>query len=591
MQKAITQLTKISVDQALMKAKSHAKKGELEEAKELLKQVLSHYPKNKRVQTALAVMVDKAHNQFPKSAPEQLINKLIELYNGGYLNAVVDEARILTKQYPNEFALWNLLGAAAAQTGQLDRALDAYQKAVLLQPNSATAYNNLGNVLIYKCEYERAIEVFQKAIEIKPDYADAHNNIGNAFNEQGRFDEAFDALSKAISLDPNYAAAYNNIGSVLNHLGKYSESIEAFYRALSLQSDYIKAYYNLGNSLKGQGRLDDALEAYSKAVSLNPDYAEAYDDMGRVYLLKEDFVKAFELMEWRWLSQQKTIGEPFKSRKPPWDGASSGEIFVWKEQGIGDAIVFSSMYSELNEKSSKLSVECDARLLPLFERSFSNSIKFLDDRNKISEHDYDCQLPSGSLPRYFRRNLEDFKQSSSGWLKADPEKMRTLKAKLCSDGTEKIYGISWFTKSVQARAKQHNVSIELLADYLAKMPGKYVNLQYGDTSCELSRLKRQTGIQVESLDEIDLYNDIDDLAALISICDVVISIDNLTAHLAGSLGVDTRVLLPNIPDERWSFEGRESYWYDSVTLYRQRSFGDWTVPLDELLHDFSNIQS
>jgi len=343
--------------------------------------------------------------------------------------------------------------------------------------------------------------------------------------------------------------------------------------------------------LKGQGRLDDALEAYSKAVLLNPDYAEAYCYMGRVYLLKEDFVKAFELMEWRWLSQQKTIGEPFKSRKPPWDGASVDEIFVWKEQGIGDAIVFSSMYSELNEKSSKLSVECDARLLPLFERSFSNSIKFLDDRNKISEHDYDCQLPSGSLPRYFRRNLEDFKQSSSGWLKADPEKMRTLKAKLCSDGTEKIYGISWFTKSVQARAKQHNVSIELLADYLAKMPGKYVNLQYGDTSCELSRLKRQTGIQVESLDEIDLYNDIDDLAALISICDVVISIDNLTAHLAGSLGVDTRVLLPNIPDERWSFEGRESYWYDSVTLYRQRSFGDWTVPLDELLHDFSNIQS
>jgi len=506
-----------------MKAKSHAKKGELEEAKELLKQVLSHYPKNKRVQTALAVMVDKAHNQFPKSAPEQLINKLIELYNGGYLNAVVDEARILTKQYPNEFALWNLLGAAAAQTGQLDRALDAYQKAVLLQPNSATAYNNLGNVLIYKCEYASAIEVFQKAIEIKPDYADAYNNIGSAFKEHGR--------------------------------------------------------------------LDDALEAYSKAVLLNPDYAEAHDNMGRVYLLKEDFVKAFELMEWRWLSQQKTIGEPFKSRKPPWDGASSGEIFVWKEQGIGDAIVFSSMYSELNEKSSKLSVECDARLLPLFERSFSNSIKFLDDRNKISEHDYDCQLPSGSLPRYFRRNLEDFKQSSSGWLKADPEKMRTLKAKLCSDGTEKIYGISWFTKSVQARAKQHNVSIELLADYLAKMPGKYVNLQYGDTSCELSRLKRQTGIQVESLDEIDLYNDIDDLAALISICDVVISIDNLTAHLAGSLGVDTRVLLPNIPDERWSFEGRESYWYDSVTLYRQRSFGDWIVPLDELLHDLSNIQT
>ena len=588
MQKAITQLTKISVDQALMKAKSHAKKGKLEEAKELLEQVLDCYIDQNNVELGAEL---QAHNQFPQSAPEQLINKLIELYNGGYLNAVVDEARVLTKQYPNEFVIWNLLGAAAAQTGQLDRALDAYRKAVLLQPNSATAYNNLGNVLIYKCEYASAIEVFQKAIEIKPGYADAYNNIGSAFKEHGRLDDALEAYSKAVLLNPDYAEAHYHIGSVLNHLGKYSESIEAFYRALSLQPDYIQAYNNLGNSLKDQGRLDDALEAYSKAVLLNPDYAEAHDNMGRVYLLKEDFVKAFELMEWRWLKQQKTIGEPFKSRKPPWDGASSGEIFVWKEQGIGDAIVFSSMYSELNEKSSKLSVECDARLLPLFERSFSNSIKFLDNRNKISEHDYDCQLPSGSLPRYLRRNLEDFKESSSGWLKADPEKMRTLKAKLCSDGTEKIYGISWFTKSVQARAKQRNVPLELLANYLAKMPGKYVNLQYGDTACELSRLKRQTGIQIESVDEIDLYNDIDDLAALISICDVVISIDNLTAHLAGALGVDTRVLLSNIPDERWSFDGRESYWYDSVTLYRQRSFGDWRVPLDELLHDFSNIQS
>ena len=75
MQKAITQLTKISVDQALMKAKSHAKKGKLGEAKELLEQVLDCYIDQNNVELGAEL---QAHNQFPQSAPEQLINKLIE---------------------------------------------------------------------------------------------------------------------------------------------------------------------------------------------------------------------------------------------------------------------------------------------------------------------------------------------------------------------------------------------------------------------------------------------------------------------------------------------------------------------------------
>jgi ADP-heptose:LPS heptosyltransferase len=89
------------------------------------------------------------------------------------------------------------------------------------------------------------------------------------------------------------------------------------------------------------------------------------------------------------------------------------------------------------------------------------------------------------------------------------------------------------------------------------------------------------------MEEIDNFRDIDDLAALICACDLVISIDNFTVHLAGSLGIDTRVLLPRVADERWGLNTNDSYWYDSLTLYRQEVQGDWSHPLHHMLNDLT----
>ena len=97
------------------------------------------------------------------------------------------------------------------------------------------------------------------------------------------------------------------------------------------------------------------------------------------------------------------------------------------------------------------------------------------------------------------------------------------------------------------------------------------------------------GLKLNHIEELDLFNDLDGLAALISACDIVISIDNATVHLAGALGIDTRVLLPLTADERWGLNSVDSYWYDSVTLYRQKTLADWTDPLQSLMIDLKKI--
>ena len=88
---------------------------------------------------------------------------------------------------------------------------------------------------------------------------------------------------------------------------------------------------------------------------------------------------------------------------------------------------------------------------------------------------------------------------------------------------------------------------------------------------------------------IDLYNDIDGLAALITACDCIITIDNLTSHLSGALSKNTKLLLPRIADERWGLDPKKSYLYKNTTLYRQSIFGDWNEPINKIKEDLEYL--
>jgi tetratricopeptide (TPR) repeat protein len=486
---------------------------------------------------------------------------------------------------PNMHTAYYNLGIALSELKEWEQSVDAFNMAVAVNPKFAEAYNDLGITLKKINKINDAIVSYNNALALKPYFVDAHNNLGVALNDAGEYKAALSSLETAIALDPSYVPAYNNVGTILQENKEYLEALQFYRKALEINPNYADAHYNLGATFKDLGRYQEALDAYGSAITVKPDYAEAYNDLGRLYWLMQDFTRAFELMEWRWHADGQSIGKKLESIHPTWSGEEGAEVFVWKEQGIGDEIMFGSMLSEINKKSKKLIVECDNRLIPLYERSFSRDIRFIDDRYKLSDFDYDCQIAIGSLPKHFRHKLEDFSTVSPGWLKADLDRTKALREKLQAQTKDKIIGISWFTNSAGELSHKRNIPLELLAEYLKRVPGKYVSLQYGDTAEEILEVKNQVNFELNTVNEIDLYNDIDGLAALISACDTVISIDNLTVHLAGALGVDTRVLLPEVPDIRWGITGSDAYWYDHLTLYRKDKKNGWEQQLENLTQD------
>ena len=102
-----------------------------------------------------------------------------------------------------------------------------------------------------------------------------------------------------------------------------------------------------------------------------------------------------------------------------------------------------------------------------------------------------------------------------------------------------------------------------------------VNLQYGDVEDEIREFTKETGIDVVQCASVDNREDLDGLAALIEVCDLVISTSNVTIHMAGALAKEAWVFLHFVTLYYWLLERTDSIWYPSLRLYRQPRLNDW----------------
>lgn len=142
-------------------------------------------------------------------------------------------------------------------------------------------------------------------------------------------------------------------------------------------------------------------------------------------------------------------------------------------------------------------------------------------------------------------------------------------------------GVSWSSKR-KGLGKNKSISLEQMLVPLASDRLHFVNLQYGDTAAERQALQEKHGIDVQNVDSIDNFNDLDGLAALIEACDVILTTSNTTAHLAGALGKETLLLLPVGRSKHWYWQASQdgkSLWYPSIRLFSQEQPDAWQLPL------------
>jgi tetratricopeptide (TPR) repeat protein len=502
----------------------------------------------------------------------------------GCLEDAVESYQKTLSLKPDFLEAHSNLGVALKELGRLDEAVASFRAALAIKPDYFKAHINLGNALLKMMLYEDAEASYRAALAVRPDSCNAHLWLANALRRQNRHEDAVASCRAALALAPERAEAHSSLGTAFREMGRLDDAVDSYQRALSLDQDNTGAHSNLGVALADMGRLEDAAASHLKALEIDPGNAEARYNLGLLHLMAGRFREGWTGYALRWYLDEYADKPEFP--QAPWDGSTLAgkSILVWAEQGIGDEIMFAGMIPDLIETGARVTLECDHRLVPLYQRSFPGIEcvpRAAPPVRETRRDDIDFQMPVGDFCGWFREDLASF-PARSGFLKADSARTAELRARYQERFPDKhIIGLSWRGGSQLMGAGR---SIPL-ADWLAILSHPrcaFVSLQYGDVEEELDDLRRDHGIDILRDPDVDPFRDIDGLASQIAAMDSVFSIANITLQLAGALGVPTWALLMKTPDWRWMLDRDDSPWYPSVKLFRQEARNDWVGVIERI---------
>jgi len=480
-----------------------------------------------------------------------------------------------------------LLGITLLRSENYRESISVLNEAITIQPDIHLANHALGSALFMIEDYQGALFAFNREIDINPNYPDAYCDKGYALNELGEYQEATRAGNIAIQLDRNYADAYNCVSVALNHAHNLPAARDFAIKAIDLDSSKYNYFYNLASIEKDLGDEQSSIELYHKAITIKPNYSEALFSLSIIYLAQQNFLKGWDLYEARF----DIAGVKYKKAQNQFslDTIGSKNILLRVEQGIGDQILFGSLFRDLEDLSKNhiFNIELDKRLLKIFRRSF-RYLNFVDPHSKLDANFLEYNL--GSIGAVLRTNTESFKKQNKFFLKADNHKTEIIREKILKNRQGfKICGISWRSKNSKI-GKNKSIELQNFIDVLKTPDIVFINLQYNEDTNDLVSFCNSHGVEIIVFDDIDLYNDIDSLFSLVDACDFVITSSNINAHVAGALGVRTFLLAPFSRGRHWYWHNQvnHSLWYPSVEIFTQSKTWDWAEAIKDAHHKILN---
>ena len=174
-------------------------------------------------------------------------------------------------------------------------------------------------------------------------------------------------------------------------------------------------------------------------------------------------------------------------------------MFVWLEQGIGDQIMYGSMFSEMANLSKKLIVQLDKRLIQVFKNKHTN-IKFIGDYSELDEEEFDFHLPFGNLGAFLRNDISSFKNSKKPYVDFDKQIAEKVREKYKENYL--LVGISW-TSYNELLKEDKSVYLKNLISILKLKKVNFIDLEYKNSEIE-NEIYKQTGVKINSVKGIDI---------------------------------------------------------------------------------------
>lgn len=178
----------------------------------------------------------------------------------------------------------------------LDRARILLQKTIT-PPHSALFDFTLANIYFQQDKLDKAAEAYQRAIRKFPYFLRAHKNLGITETRAGRYASAREALSRAIELGAQDGLTYGLLGVALSAEEKYTAAETAFRQAMLLQPEVPDWKLGLARVLFRQSRFGEVAVLCDELMARNPDATDYYLLKANALLGLKQPLKAAEVFE------------------------------------------------------------------------------------------------------------------------------------------------------------------------------------------------------------------------------------------------------------------------------------------------------
>lgn len=409
-------------------------------------------------------------------------------------------------------------------------------------------------------DLERAIHLMRHAVNLR---------------SAGAREAAAWVAKRAYNIAPRNIAVMNDYAATMTLTHRPHEAKEVLEAVLKVAPpDLINPItHNLGLAHMYAGEYEKALSVFTSVAGR---FFDAAWDRMHMQLLLGDYENGFKSVDVR----KRRSPEMYPDHTmQEWDGKFYPEDTLWVigEQGLGDTWQFSRYLKWAKTHFKRLVLSVHPTQTPMFYGYPS-----VDEVRPIS---WDMPEPEAqhyvymfSLPLLHKTTLSTI-PPDPGWFKyvgSDP----TMHANLTAPDERLLrVGVCWAGNPAHPRDYDRTIPTACLLPLVELSRIQFYSFQVGPAVRDLTAL----GIAgvITNLEDV-IKGSWKATAAGLLQCDVLVTADTATAHLAGAMGVPTWLLLCKVPDWRWLTKRDDSPWYPSITLFRQKKLGDWDEVIDRV---------
>jgi tetratricopeptide (TPR) repeat protein len=483
---------------------------------------------------------------------------------------------------------------------KFDEAIASIEKVFEYEKDSIENYLRLYDIYNKKKSFDKCeeisknvISILEKKIETDNKNSELYFNLGVSYKKFKKLEIAKKYLKLAIKLNPSKQFYYLELAVLQKEIKEFINAKENFEKAIKMEPLNIHTNISYAILIKNEfGQFEDAKKIIFKFDKLFPNNMNITTVKSWILLNEGDYKNGWKAHNAHITKQKNHMKLPtsklWKKEK------LEGNLLVWSGQGIGDFIFFSKMVKLLDNSAKKIIFICDTRLVPIYKRYFAkiNPEKFIIEKQYQKER-FSKHIASEMLGEFFANSIGEINHFSNEKLIPSKEWDLEIDNFLGNLPKNKLnIGLSWSTLNSNEH-DQKDVPLDRFSELFKRKNVNFINLQFGDVKKEISSFKEKNKVEFYEYKNLDIKKDIDKLMSLINKLDLVITIQNSTAHISLSIGKKTFVLLTYKPPRFYWYgpSPEKSYWYPEATLYRQKDANhDWTEILNKVSKDLDLIK-